>query len=88
MRGGNQGESSATNRMRVSCKGAEPAVVDWHKIFPDETTAVAAVDRLVHRATILEMNVESYRRREALETSMRKRGRPAKKATDKNTDTG
>ncbi len=38
----------------------------WTEIFPDETTAVAAVDRLVHRATILEMNVESYRRRQAL----------------------
>ena len=37
---------------------------------------LAAVDRLVHHATILEMNVESYRRRTALE---RKRGpgRPA-----------
>ncbi len=57
---------------------------DWHRIFPDETTAVAAVDRLVHRATILEMNVESYRRREALETSKRTRGRPAKRATERN----
>ena len=36
---------------------------DWNKVFPDETTPVAAVDRLVHHATILEMNVESYRRR-------------------------
>ena len=27
---------------------------------------VAAIDRLVHHATILEMNVESYRRRAAL----------------------
>jgi len=26
---------------------------------------VAAIDRLVHHATILEMNVESYRRRAA-----------------------
>jgi hypothetical protein len=26
---------------------------------------VAAIDRLVHHATILEMNVESYRRRSA-----------------------
>ena len=31
---------------------------NWGKIFPDEITAVAAVDRLVHRAPILEMNVE------------------------------
>ena len=35
---------------------------EWHKVFPDQSTAVAAVDRLVHHATILEMNVESYRR--------------------------
>ena len=58
---------------------------EWHKVFPDETTAVAAVDRLVHRATILEMNVESYRRRAAIEESKRKRGRPASRATSKNT---
>ena len=32
---------------------------------------LAVVDRLVHHATIFEMNVESYRRRTALE---RKRG--------------
>ena len=48
----------------------------WHKVFPDETTAVAAVDCLVHHGTILEMNVESYRRRAALENNKRKRGGP------------
>ena len=58
---------------------------EWNKVFPDETTAVAAVDRLVHHATILEMNVESYRRRAALERDKRKRGRPANFATEKNT---
>jgi len=57
----------------------------WDKVFPDETTAVAAVDRLVHHATILEMNVESYRRRAALKESKRKAGRPASHATGKNT---
>jgi hypothetical protein len=36
---------------------------------------LAAIDRLVHHATILEMNVESYRRRAALE-SKRGAGRP------------
>jgi len=33
------------------------------KIFPDQAMTLAAIDRLVHHATILEMNVESYRRR-------------------------
>jgi DNA replication protein DnaC len=43
----------------------------WGKIFPDQAMTLAVVDRLVHHATIFEMNVESYRRRTALE---RKRG--------------
>jgi DNA replication protein DnaC len=41
---------------------------EWGRIFPDQAMTLAAIDRLVHHATILEMNVESYRRREALET--------------------
>ena len=40
----------------------------------------ADVDRLVHHATIFEMNVESYRRRAALERK-RGRGRPLINAT-------
>jgi len=43
----------------------------WGKIFPDQAMTLAVVDRLVHHATIFEMNVESYRSRTALE---RKRG--------------
>ena len=60
---------------------------EWNKVFPDETTAVAAVDRLVHHGTILEMNVESYRRRSALDRSGKRTGpgRPARLATEKNT---
>jgi DNA replication protein DnaC len=38
----------------------------WDEVFPDKAMTVAAVDRLVHHATILEMNVDSYRRRAAL----------------------
>jgi DNA replication protein DnaC len=55
---------------------------EWGKVFPDPAMTLAAVDRLVHHATIFEMNVESYRRRVALE---RKRGpgRPPTRATAK-----
>ena len=35
----------------------------WGEVFVDAAMTVAAVDRLVHHSTILEMNVESYRRR-------------------------
>ncbi|MGJ7512649.1 IS21-like element helper ATPase IstB [Variovorax sp. GT1P44] len=37
----------------------------WGEVFVDAAMTVAAVDRLVHHSTILEMNVESYRRRAA-----------------------
>ena len=37
----------------------------WEAIFPDKAMTVAAIDRLVHHASIFEMNVESYRRRMA-----------------------
>lgn len=33
----------------------------WDTIFKDPITAMAAVDRLVHHSTILELNGESYR---------------------------
>jgi len=55
---------------------------EWGKVFPGQAMTLAAIDRLVHHATIIEMNVESYRRRAALE---RKRGpgRPPTHATIK-----
>jgi DNA replication protein DnaC len=34
-------------------------------VFVDPAMTLAAIDRLVHHATILEMNTESYRRRSA-----------------------
>ena len=37
----------------------------WNRVFPDQAVTVAAIDRLVHHATILEMNGDSYRRRAA-----------------------
>lgn len=35
----------------------------WDSIFPDNMMAVAAVDRLVHHADIIELTGESYRKR-------------------------
>lgn len=58
---------------------------EWGRIFPDQAMTLAAIDRLVHHATILEMNVESYRRKVALD---RKRGpgRPPVHATPNEVD--
>jgi hypothetical protein len=37
----------------------------WNAILSDPAMTVAAIDRLVHHAIILEMNTDSYRRRSA-----------------------
>ena len=55
---------------------------EWGKVFPDPAMTLAAVDRLVHHATIFEMNVESYQRRAALDRK-REPGRPPTRATTK-----
>ncbi|ROZ74940.1 IS21-like element helper ATPase IstB [Ramlibacter sp. WS9] len=44
----------------------------WGDVFVEPAMTLAAVDRLVHHATILEMNVESYRRRTAQGNSTRR----------------
>lgn len=45
----------------------------WDTIFPDPAMTLAAVDRLVHHATIFEMNVESYRRKAAQNAKQKQR---------------
>src|SRR5207253_1933073 len=54
---------------------------EWGRIFPDPAMTLAAVDRLVHHATIFEMNVESYRRRAAIERKQKGAGRSPSYAT-------
>ena len=52
----------------------------WDTIFPDHAMTVAAVDRLIHRAAILELNVDSYRRRTAMQRQRRADAQPAAEA--------
>ena len=39
---------------------------EWGQIFPDNIMAVAAIDRLVHHSTIINVTDESYRRRQSI----------------------
>lgn len=43
------------------------AFAQWNETFPNATCVVALVDRLIHRSEIVEIDGESYRRKEALE---------------------
>lgn len=56
------------------------AFSDWGTIFKDPMTTRAAIDRLVHHATILELS-ESYRQKEA---NKRKKAQEQKKDPDEN----
>ena len=46
---------------------------DWDRIFLDKQMAVAAIDRLIHKAFILEISGESYRKQQALKGIASKR---------------
>ena len=37
------------------------AFSQWEQIFKDPMTTAAAIDRLVHHSTIIELNIPSYR---------------------------
>jgi len=43
----------------------------WDQIFPDTLMTVAAVDRIIHHATIIEIGGESYRKKQHLKNLSR-----------------
>jgi DNA replication protein DnaC len=45
---------------------------EWNQVFPNATSAVALVDRLVHRSEILSIGGRSYRLKEAQERAARR----------------
>jgi len=57
---------------------------EWDKIFKDPMTTAAAIDRVVHHSTILELSGESYRA-EAAQKRINKRS--PQEATPKETVT-
>jgi DNA replication protein DnaC len=54
---------------------------EWNQVFPNATSVVALIDRLVHRSEILSIKGESYRLKEAKErTANRKKTDSGRKA--------
>jgi IstB-like ATP binding protein len=49
---------------------------EWTKVFPDPRLAKAVVDRLTHRAHIIDTGNESWRFRHGLTRTTKKGGRP------------
>ena len=75
---------SARYERRAMLITANQPFGEWGRVFPDPAITLAAVDRLVHHATIFEMNVDSFRRRAAVERKQQGAGRPPNYATIKN----
>jgi DNA replication protein DnaC len=44
---------------------------EWDQVFPDSMMTVAAIDRLIHHATIIELEGESYRKQQQLKKAKR-----------------
>jgi DNA replication protein DnaC len=55
---------------------------EWERIFKDPMATAAAIDRLVHHATILEFNVPSYRTRRRRRTDAGHSNEPVDDRTD------
>ena len=77
---------SARYERRSTLITANQPFGEWSRVFPDPAMTLAAVDRLVHHSTIFEMNVDSYRRRAALERKQQGPGRPPSRATISDSD--
>jgi hypothetical protein len=45
------------------------AFAEWGEVFPHAACVVTLVDRLIHRAEVIEIEAESYRLKEAKELS-------------------
>ena len=67
---------------RILAIAANQPFSAWDRIFPDQAITVAAIDRLVHHAHILEMNVDSYRRRAAVNRRDHEAVAPTTTSTD------
>jgi DNA replication protein DnaC len=50
-----------------------PRAVEWTRVFPDPRLAKAVVDRITHKAHIIDTGEESWRFRHGLERKGRKR---------------
>ncbi len=46
---------------------------EWNEVFPNSSSVVALVDRLVHRCEIVEIDADSYRLKEASERAQSRR---------------
>jgi hypothetical protein len=61
------GPSRPSEAQKPLLLSTNKAFADWGQVFPRAACVVTLVDRLVHRAEVIEIEAESYRLKEAKE---------------------
>ena len=57
------------------------AFSEWSEVFPHAACVVTLVDRLIHRAEVIDIEAESYRLKEAKELTVARTKQRSKKTT-------
>jgi hypothetical protein len=60
--------------------GVDEAFAEWSEVFPHAACVVTLVDRLIHRAEVIDIEAESYRLKEAKELNAARVKRRGKKS--------
>jgi len=70
------------NQIKSTVVTTNKPFAEWNEVFPNSTSVVALIDRLVHKAEILPIEGESYRLKEANERKENKaKARRSRKAS-------
>ncbi len=68
------------NQLKSTVVTTNKPFTEWNEVFPNASSVVALIDRLVHKAEIVEIVAESYRLKEAAERMQtRKQQRAARR---------
>jgi DNA replication protein DnaC len=70
---------AATKRRKSLVLSTNKAFAGWSEVFPHAACVVTLVDRLIHRAEVIDIEAESYRLKEAKENNAARSKRRGKK---------
>lgn len=65
------------NQLKSTIVTTNKPFTEWNEVFPNASSVVALIDRLVHKAEIVEIVAESYRLKEAAERTQKGKQRRA-----------
>jgi DNA replication protein DnaC len=71
------------NLLKSTVVTTNKSFTEWNEVFPNSSSVVALIDRLVHKAEIVEIVAESYRLKEAAERKEQRAARRARAAAAK-----